>query len=760
LKRKIRKSFVDRRPQAVKRSSAGRMWVFRILAMTVVPLFFLGSIEITLRLFGYGYQTNVFKPLQIGDKVFLVNNDDFSLRFFPREIARVPGPIRMEAQKEPGSYRIFILGESAAMGDPDPSFSASRYLEALLSARFPRTHFEIINLGITAINSNVILPIARDCAAQKGDLWIIYMGNNEMVGPFGAATVFGAKAPPATLIRLDLAIQTTRLGQLLANLSRRLRAGRNEPVSWGGMEMFVGNKLDANDPRKGAVYHNFSENLDDIVEAGLGSGAKIVLNTVAVNLKDCAPFASMTNSNQPATDLVRFNQLFADGIRLQESADFSGAIQDFQQAATMDANLAELQFRWGKCLFSLTNFGEAEKHFQLACDDDALPFRADSKINSIIRSESQKINSTNLIFLDAAAALAADVPGNVPGQETFYEHVHFNFDGNYRLARAWAGKIEEVLPPAILQDAGTNAWASQDVCDRRLGLSDWNRSLVLETVIQRMEDLPLNGQPGNAGRLRDLNSRINRLKSGMTAAAAAQSVRDFEDALAQWPDDYYLRGNFALFLKSTGDVAGAAREWQRICELIPQDSFAFLQLARMLEPQGRLPEAESWLRRAVELHPATPELWVELGKVLAAQNEAQSALDAFQRAQQLRPQDREVIFLIGKTLSKLNRHSDAIRNYRLAIQLGPSDWEPHYELGGELDAAGQEGEALSEFAEAAKLNPNYSRAHFNYGVVLAKLGHLDDARQEFERSLQLEPGYPNALAGLAKLSQLEGAHGN
>jgi hypothetical protein len=105
-----------------------------------------------------------------------------------------------------------------------------------------------------------------------------------MVGPFGAATVFGAKAPPLALIRLNLAIQKTRLGQLLVNLGRKLKGENAAATSWGGMEMFVGNQIPADDPRKAVVYQNFSRNLHDIVTPGLNSGAKILLNTVAVNL--------------------------------------------------------------------------------------------------------------------------------------------------------------------------------------------------------------------------------------------------------------------------------------------------------------------------------------------------------------------------------------------------------------------------------------------------------------------------------------------
>lgn len=722
--------------------------------MIGVPLLLLSGIELALRLAGYGYQTSIFKKIEIGGNTFLVNNDDFSLRFFPPQVARFLGPFRMAVHKFPGTYRIFILGESAAMGDPDPSYGASRYLEALLSARYPQTHFEIINLGITAINSNVILPIARDCAANDGDLWIIYMGNNEMVGPFGAATVFGAKAPPVALIRFSLALQEARLGQLLTALLRKISAAGTRASSWGGMEMFTGNRLAVDDPRKNAVYQNFSKNLDDIVKVGLGSGAKILLDTVVVNLKDCAPFASLTNSNLPAVDRARFNQFFADGIQSQNRNDFARAAWNFENAAALDPKDAELQFRWGTCLFSLTNFAEAKNHFQLACDDDALPFRADSRINGIIADEPIKFNNPNLIFLDAAAELAAGVPGKIPGRETFYEHVHFNFDGNYRLARAWADQIEDVLPAAILQNAWTNVWASQGTCEGRLGLSDWNRSMVIESVIQRMQKPPLSNQLGNDKRIKELTIDMNQLTVRKNSAAAAKSARDFGDTLIEWPDDYFVHGNFALFLMSTGDLAGAAREWRRVCDLIPQDSFACFQLARSLEMQGQMPEAESWLRKAVAMRPTMTDGWIELGNTLASQKEFASALSACQHAREQRPQDSQIVFLTGKAMAGLGRHSEAIQDYRDAIQLNPANWQPHYELGGELDAAGQESAALTEFAGAVKLNPDYSRAHFNYGVLLAKLGRLDEAQHEFEETLRLEPAYQNARDGLAKIQIL------
>src|ERR1051326_327122 len=98
--------------------------------------------------------------------------------------------------------------------------------------------------------SHVILPIARECAKYAGDLWIIYMGNNEMVGPFGAATVFGARAPPLWLVRAQLKLRSLRLGQLLLATIQKLRKSDASASAWHGMEMFIQNPVAPNDPRK------------------------------------------------------------------------------------------------------------------------------------------------------------------------------------------------------------------------------------------------------------------------------------------------------------------------------------------------------------------------------------------------------------------------------------------------------------------------------------------------------------------------------
>jgi len=618
-----------------------------------MPFVLLGLLEVFLRVGGYGYNPQFFKRIKIGGEDFFVQNEDFSRRFFPKETMRNPGPVRFRAHKTPGTFRIFIFGESAAMGDPAQSFAPYRYLEMMLREKYPHREFEVFNVAFTAINSHVILPIARECAAHEGDLWIIYMGNNEMVGPFGAATVFGWQAPPLPYVRLAIALQRLRIAQCFMELGRGTRAKGAKPATSGGMAMFLQNQIAPDSPRKETVYSNFQKNLDDIVRVGLKSGAKLLLNTVAVNLKDCPPFSSITNSHLSAADHAQFDQLYANAAQAAAQHHFASAAQSFEGAAHLDAKSADLQFHWGECLLAQTNLSDAREHFQLACDYDALPFRADSRINAAVRSEREKKGGKELILFDTADALAPGSKVGLCGEETFYEHVHFDFDGRYRLGRAWAEQIEQMLP------ANTNAWVSHALCDQMLGLSAWNRAQVLHFMVERIQTPPLRSQVNNNRRKAALEARVAQVRAEMNAENAAVTRKSFLKMLEQRPEDYFLHQEFAVFLELAGDPAAATGEWQRFRDLLPQDFLGYYQTGRLLITQQRYAEAEASLRKAVAIHPNRTDGLVELGNALVMQKKYPEALASYSTALKRDPQNAQALLGRGKVLGYMNRHTEA-----------------------------------------------------------------------------------------------------
>ena len=725
--------------------------LFRTVAAVGIPLLLICGLEVALRVTGYGYATTFFKPLRIGTGDYLVENDKFGWRFFPPEISRSPTPVRMLAHKPPGTFRIFLFGESAALGDPEPAFGVGRYLQRLLQERYPEMNFEVVCGAMTAINSHAVLPIARECAALQGDLWIIYMGNNEMIGPFGAVTVFGAQSPPLWYVRLSLAVQRTRLGQLLTSLGRRLTGhSRKEGPSWGGMQMFLKSQIAPGNPRKEKVYYCFQQNLQDILRTGRAAHVPMILSTVAVNLKDCAPFGSLRSTN--ARDAgEQFDRLFAQAVRDQERSNFVEAVRGFEQTAELDQHYAELQFRWGQCLLGLTHTVSAKDHFAQARDDDALPFRTDSRINGIISQTGARFSDRDLTLCDVVSLFADNSPTGVPGDEAFYEHVHFNFAGNYRLALALADAVVPSLPKGIAQQLGA-MWVSQETCEKDLGLTDWNRRDVYESMSRRLRQPPFTGQEANAQKARAWEQRVEELHRQLSATNVEPARTIYLDAIHRWPEDFRLHVNYAAFLEARKDLAGAVAEWNKVQTLLPHYYLAYYQIGRLLAQQDKADEARTWLSRALELRPDLSEGWYELGRLQGANGQFETALQSFDRARRLLPGEPRYHCEAAKALVKLNRGAEAIAQLEDALRLGAVNWEAHYLLGEQLAFAGRIPEARREFEQTLRLKPDYPMAHLNLGVALVKEGQLEDARQQFEEVLRLEPNNQLARNALAQIS--------
>ncbi len=714
------------------------------MTVLIPPLVLFGGLELLLRLLGFGYDPHFFNKALVGGKECYIANDDFGLRFFPRNLARIPPPVVMPAAKAPGTFRIFIFGESAAQGDPRPNYGAGCYLEALLAERFPQAKFEVINTSITAINSHVILPIARECARRQGDLWLIYMGNNEMVGPFGAATVFGARTPPLWLVRAQLQLQRLRVGQLLFEVSRKFRTSDNPAAEWQGMEMFVRNQLAPDDPRKQSVYRNFERNLGDILKAGLASGAKVVLSTVAVNLKDCPPFGSV-----PGGDST-YEKLLQDASAAQKQGHYADAKADLQRATEICPQSAEAQFRLAACLLRETNATMAGPHFQQAVDADVLPFRADSRVNESIRAAARQFTCASLAFCDAAEALSANSPDHVAGEESFYEHVHLNPHGNYELALAWAEQVEKLLAPALKQGARPS-WISSAECERLLGLTDWNRVSILEEVLQRLQRPPFSGQSGNAQHVARLREQITEIRQRLTTDAIAQARETYLHALQRAPQDFRLHENYAEFLEAIHELKAAVTERKTVCDLVPHYYFPWYALGLTLKEAGALAEARDALIKAAALRPEQGQVQLELGIVCARQGEWESARGHLESARRLSPDDPRAPLYQGEVLWKLERRSEALEALRDAIRLAPLDWQPHYRLASDLAQQSQFSAAAAEYREALRLNPANVKTKVGLSAVLLSLGREAEALQELDEALKLEPNNQAALEFRRKL---------
>ena len=708
--------------------------------------------ELGLRIGGYGYPTGFFLKTQLNGQSFYIENQKFGLRFFPPELARSPAPIRMPADKANNTFRIFLLGESAALGDPEPAYGVGRYLQVFLGERYPARNFEVICVAMTAINSHAILPIARECARQQGDLWVIYAGNNEMEGPFGAGTIFGPRAPSLMFIRASLALKATRVGQLLDSGLRRWTKSSSTSKSWKGMGMFLGHQTRHNEPARKRIHEHFKKNLERIVDIGQRSGAQVILSTVASNLKDCPPFASL-HSTRLGELQTTWDQLYQKGKDLEAAANFFPAAANYSAAAALDPDFAELQYRLGHCQLAQSNLSKARHFFELARDSDALPFRADSRINQIINEVGQKRRNRNVYALDAVSALSlTNFPG-IPGHESFYEHVHLNFEGNYVLARAIANRVSSIFPGALGKESQAE-WAAPGLCARRLAISDWNRYRVYESILRRVSDAPFTNQLHYAARQNLYREKLGQFQSGMNAAAAQESRATFQGALSKSPDDFFLHQKFAEFLELAGDIPGASDQWRKVTELIPQHPIAYFQVGRLAARRNNSAEAEEYFTRAIRLRSDFVEAHDHLGQLLAKQKKFAASYRQFKEALRQQPDNATVHFHLADALAADGKRTEAVSSLREAVRLRPGFWEARYLLGVELAVQEKVDEAREQFAEVVRLRSDYVLGHLNLGVALARQGRMQEAALELQETLRLDPQNKSAQKHLDTLRSL------
>ncbi|GAI21804.1 unnamed protein product, partial [marine sediment metagenome] len=260
------------------------------------------------------------------------NNVKFGWRFFPRNIARESEPFIIPADKPDDTYRIFVLGASAAKGEPDPAFCFGRFLRLMLQEGYPSVKFELIAITMTAINSHVVLEIAKDCARHDADLFIVYLGNNEVVGPYGAGTVFAPLSARLSVIRIGIALKATRLGQLLTKLLESVGGEKDVPKVWRGLEMFLNNQVRADAPHLETVYQNFERNLEDIRRIARKSGVRAIFCTVGSNLKDSPPFASLHQLDLTQTERKKWDEIYQQGAEHELAGDYAEAVERYLAA--------------------------------------------------------------------------------------------------------------------------------------------------------------------------------------------------------------------------------------------------------------------------------------------------------------------------------------------------------------------------------------------------------------------------------------------
>ncbi|WP_337873480.1 SGNH/GDSL hydrolase family protein, partial [Ignavibacterium sp.] len=371
-------------------------WFYLILF--AIPILFFVLLEIGLRVFNYGHDFTVFKVVTDyhPDKLFL--NPEIPYKYF-YGTRSVPSalPDGFDKNKKENAFRVFVLGGSSTAGWPYvPNASFPRQLKRKLELLYPNNTIEVINLGISAINSYTLRDFIPAVLEQNPDLILIYAGHNEYYGALGVGSTVSIGSS-RRLVNLYLWLYNFKTTQLLRdaiswiwglfNKTGEISEASNETL----MSQMIGNSLIAFDSEEyKAGIEQFEGNLIDIIEMIRSKNVPVIIGKLTCNLRDQKPFVSIKNDKHPP---------------------------------------AEELFNRAKEELSKGNISEAQNLFQLAKEYDALRFRAPQKINDVISEVGQKFN---VPVVDIDSAFRQLSPYQLVGYNLTVDHLHPNIDG-YRL---------------------------------------------------------------------------------------------------------------------------------------------------------------------------------------------------------------------------------------------------------------------------------------------------------------------------------------
>ena len=756
-----------------------RAWLFRGLAL-VAPVVAVLGIEWALRWSGHHRPTAFW--LDSGDGM-LRANPAFGAAYVGETQARMPRPLKIRQQKESGTLRVLVLGESAALGDPEPGFGMPRFLQAQLETRYPGRKIEVLNAAITALNSHALRRIASDSIRLGADVWVVYPGNNEVHGPFGPASNPLGKAPSLAVVRTGLLLRSTALGQWIFRIQEGQGDGLSLAPRWAGLETFSKSPIAADDPRLEVVRESYRRNLTDLVRFGVESGAQVLLGTMAVNLPDCPPFGSLPLEGSPQI-LSQWKDL-ADRGRAQDAAgDWSGAVESWSQAVALAPRHAESRFQLGLARLNAGDGTRGTSDLEAARDLDTLRFRADSRIVAITREVAAAAASPRVLLVDAAAELKGEDPQRPPGADLFFEHVHLRPEGNDRLARLFAKALVMGLAEGTPSSASSATWATETACRTRLG---WNShaGVRLWTQVRALcQKPPFSFQSHKEARDRFLDDRLAEANMEARRAGLAASIQALESAVTRHPTDWHLAEQSARLLRQGRRWTNAIEAWKRVVQEAPDHVVAWHFLGEAQAQTGDRRAAVESQSRALALRPDFVEAALALGQLYGELGRFQESISVFDQSLKRDPRNLEALINKALTLEAMGRRAESVPLLSLAMTEHPQSTLPCVRLGELLSARKEYAGAVAAFEEAARREPanlgvlqrlagelgradrpaqaeavlrravqadlQNASVRIDLGVALARQTRFADAIVEFEAALRVQPDNASARTYLER----------
>lgn len=595
------------------------------IVMISIPIIFVVLLEVILRYLNYGYDFTYFVPASEyhSDKYF-ANPDLPRKYFFNINASPTVLPDGFDIVKKSNTFRIFILGESSAAGWPYvPNASFPRHLKRKLELLYPENNIEVINLGISAINTYTLRDFTKGIVEMEPDLVLIYTGHNEYYGALGVGSSVNL-GYSRKLVNFYISIRDYKTVQFIQNIISSIMglfkssAEKEEKENGTLMSRMIGESLI---PYESDLYNygidQFTGNMDDILKMLTDKNIPVIIGNLTCNIKDLKPFVSVKEGKYPPAEEVfqEANKLYGSG--------------EIEKAKSLYLKAKEL---------------------------DALRFRAPQKINDAIFQLSQKYK---IPFVNIDSVFRSWSKDGLVGNNLMVDHLHPNIEGYRIIGDSYLTGMQafNILP---------NGMRSDITITRADSLLKANFPFTrLDSTVAEMQLISLTGSypfvPKGTINYKVLNFRAKDFVDTLAVQLVNKDIR-WETAHATL-SDYYFKN---------GDYENCVKEMAAIIAERPYYDIPYKDVISKLVDKERLDEALKFLRPLYNLKPDYFACkW--LGQVLLKQNNFKEAIVYLEQAVKFREADSQTWYNYGGALYLNGKLDEAFKALEMSLNINPQN---------------------------------------------------------------------------------------
>ena len=536
---------------ASRELSTRKKIVFYTIIFSIPVLFFV-LLEIGLTLSNYKGNNALFIDPSIPTQEYLLPNPNFASRYF-FYTNTIPSPSNdvFLANKSDNGFRVFAMGGSSVAAYPY-GFNAtySRIVHDVLKDAMPDRTVEVINLGISAVNSYTLFDQVDEIIEQKPDAILIYAGHNEFYGALGVGSNENLGGFP-TFVRFYLKLQRFKtflfLRSIIVNTGKWLAitvGGEKYDESASLMERIINSRsIELNSPKYDLAMIQFQSNLNAIIDKYEHAGIPVFIGSLASNIKDHKPFVDIIDGNQPS------------------------ALSTFNKAHEA---------------YELGNIDQAKQLFSVARDLDGLKFRAPSKINDIIKFTSE--NFDDVIYVPVEENMAASTTDGLIGNELMLEHLHPNQKRYFIIGRSYAEALLDYLNIDLMKLP-----QNLDNYFDDMYLTEFDYQIAYHRIRTLKQSFPF---------ILDEKPQSYEFSYRATTKAGSLAFRTVHAGL-NWDE---AKVELAVYYQSIGEENKALLEYFSLARNQPWNDSPYVFAARIYLNNNNFSKAEPLLRTAYEIN--------------------------------------------------------------------------------------------------------------------------------------------------------------